>query len=147
MVKICISEEEIINGSNCMFRAGTNSDDIFDVGIIRQFSVKKTTQESEAYVLGNIYPITKDKNEIMCLIMINGIIPNKLLLPKPNVSKINYIEIEHIIPNLIKLLNISNNILNYVDFYNNKEDKKIASFYNVSIINNGQYLMGLSKLY
>jgi len=146
MIETSISEE-ILKGSNCLFRTGKDSDALFNVGFVKSFSINKITQKSAVYVLGDINPITKDTNEIMCLILINEIIPNKKLLPKEKDSNIDSIRITDVISNLLKYLNISSNILDYVDFYNENEDKKIASFYDVKVINGGQYLIGLSKKY
>ncbi|GHV80183.1 hypothetical protein AGMMS49944_19740 [Spirochaetia bacterium] len=140
----------IATGYNCICRAGSNASDAEAIAFITSFQANEDFQAQDAVVIGLLGPVSIDPQGYNCTINIASFIPAKKI-----VDGVTQYEdggkkaIMDYIPNRAAYMEAGAiPKIAYLDFYNKKESKVIASFEGVLITSDGitvegsQYVRG-----
>jgi hypothetical protein len=134
----------IAMGYNCVVRVGTNSADAEIVALVSSFQANEDFQAQEAVVIGNLGPISIDPQGYNCSITLDGYLPAKKKLD----GNIQYADggkkaMMDYIPTRAQYME-SGAIpkIAYLDFYNKRDAKVLASFTGVLIASDGMSVEG-----
>jgi hypothetical protein len=120
----------IATGYNCQVRVGTSATAAEPIALVASFQANEDFQVQEAMVLGHLGPISLDPQGYTCSITLDGFLPAKGKLD----DAIQYadggkISIGDKIPDREEFSDIAKLVkFDYLDFYNKKAGKVLASF-------------------
>ena len=136
----------IATGYNCHVRVGTNSADAESIAMITSFQANEDFQAQDAVVIGNLGPVSIDPQGYMCTITIDGFLPaRKLLDGDRQYAGGGTVAILDFVPTRAQFMQSgAMPKIAYMDFYNKKEGKVLASFEGVLITSNGISIEGNS---
>ena len=134
-----ITGEIIAQGYNCHVRVGTNASDAESIALVASFQANEDFQVQEAICIGNLGPVALDPQGYNCSLTIDGFLPFKGKID----GAIQYADggkkaIMDYIPSRAKYMEAGSiQKIAYMDFYNKKAGKVLASFEGVIISNSG----------
>ncbi|MCL2556851.1 MAG: hypothetical protein FWE09_00065 [Treponema sp.] len=126
-------------GYNCHVRVGTNASDAQPIALVASFRASEDFQAQEATVIGNLGPVSIDPQGYNCSISLDGFLPAKRTLD----GAIQYADggkkaIMDYVPSRAQYMESgSMPKIAYLDFYNKRERKILASFKGALITSNG----------
>jgi hypothetical protein len=131
----------IATGYNCQVRVGTSAAAAEPIALVASFQANEDFQVQEATCIGNLGPVSLDPQGFTCSITLDGFIPAKGKLD----NAIQYadggrISIGDKIPDREEFVEPGAGGLikfEYLDFYNKKAGKVLASFHGVLITSYG----------
>jgi hypothetical protein len=129
----------IATGYNCHVRVGASSADAQPVALVASFQANEDFQAQEATCLGNLGPVAIDPQGYNCTISLEGFLPSKKTLD----GEIQYADggkkaIMDYIPTRAQYMEAGAvSKIAYLDFYNKKAGKILASFEGVLISSDG----------
>ena len=129
----------IATGYNCHVRVGTNAADAESIAMVTSFSATVDFQAQDAVVIGNLGPVSIDPQGWMCNITVDGFLPaRKLLDGDRQYAGGGTRAIMDFVPQRAQFMQSgAMPKIAYMDFYNQKEGKVLASFQGVLITNSG----------
>jgi hypothetical protein len=129
----------IANGFNCQVRVGTNATDAEPIALVASFQANEDFQVQEAICIGNLGPVSLDPQGFTCSITLDGFLPAKGKLDDAiQYAEGGKISIGDKIPDREEFTEGASLIkFEYLDFYNKKAGKVLASFKGVLITNYG----------
>jgi hypothetical protein len=133
----------IATGFNCQVRAGTDRGDAKAIALVASFQATEDFQVQEATVLGNLGPVSLDPQGYTCSITLDGFLPTKGAIPNGE-QQYSADEGKVGIANVFEKQTRENITLQgslykmeYLDFYNKKAGKVLASFKGVVLTSYG----------
>jgi hypothetical protein len=129
----------IATGYNCQVRVGKNAADAEPIALVASFQANEDFQVQEATCIGNLGPVSLDPQGFTCSITLDGFLPAKGKLD----NAIQYadggkISIGDKIPDREEFVEAAAlTKFEYMDFYNRKAGKVLASFKGVLITSFG----------
>jgi hypothetical protein len=129
----------IATGFNCHVRVGTNPADAQPIALVASFQANEDFQAQEATCIGNLGPVAIDPQGYNCTISLDGFLPsNKTLDGEQQYADGGKKAIMDYIPTRAQFME-SGAIpkIAYMDFYNKKSGKVLASFEGVLITSDG----------
>ena len=137
-----VTGEIIAQGYNCHLRVGTNSSDAENIALVASFQANEDFQVQDAICIGHLGPVALDPQGYTCTITIDGFLPfkgNELADGPGFYPESGKQALIGYVPTRAKLMEggYFGSKIAYMDFYNRKADKVLASFVGVLISNNG----------
>jgi hypothetical protein len=129
----------IATGYNCHVRVGTNSSDAQAIALVASFQATEDFQVQEATCIGNLGPVALDPQGYTCSITLDGFLPAKNKLGGvQQYDEGGKISIVDKIPTRQEFTEMADTAkFEYLDFYNKKSAKVLASFKGVLITSYG----------
>jgi hypothetical protein len=130
----------IATGSNCQVRVGENASDAANniIALVASFQATEDFQVQEAICLGNFGPVSIDPQGYTCSITIDGFLPSKKLGGNIQYESGGKISIGDKVPDRDDFELPGGPIkYAYLDFYNKRSQKILASFEGVLITSYG----------
>jgi hypothetical protein len=136
----------IATGYNCSIRVGTNAADAEPIALITSFNYTQDFQPQDAVCIGNLGPVSIDPQGYMCTGTLDGFLPAKKTLD----GDLQYADggkkaIMDYVPTRAQFMEggaIPK--IAYMDFFNKRDGKVLASFEGVLISNEGNSVEGNS---
>ena len=121
-------------GYNCQVRAGKNPSDAKPVALVASFQANEDFGVQEASVLGHLGPVALDPQSYTCSITMDGFLPAKGVIPDGaqqyagDDGKIAFTNVikDQTREKFMEAGDVSK--IEYLDFYNKKAGKVLASF-------------------
>ena len=132
-----ITGEIIAQGYNCHVRVGSNPSDAQSIALVTSFQATEDFQVQEAVCIGHLGPVALDPQGYNCSINIDGFLPFKGILDgAQQYADGGRIALMDKIPSRAKFMDAGSiQKIAYMDFYNKKSGKVLASFEGVLITN------------
>jgi hypothetical protein len=129
----------IATGYNCHVRAGTNASDAQPIAFVTSFQVTEDFQAQEAVVIGLLGPVSIDPQGYNCSIQLGSFVPaKKLVAGTQQYEDGGKKAIMDYIPTRAQYMDAGAiSKIAYMDFYNKREAKVLASFEGVLITSDG----------
>jgi hypothetical protein len=129
----------IATGYNCQVRVGTDHSDAKPIALVASFQANEDFQVQEATCLGNLGPVSLDPQGYTCTITLDGFLPAKGKLNNVvQYAEGGDISIGDKIPEMKDFTEAAGLAkFKYLEFYNKREQKTIASFDGVLITSYG----------
>ena len=121
-------------GFNCQVRVGTNPADAQSVALVASFQANEDFGVQEAVVLGHLGPVTLDPQSYTCSITMDGFLPSKGVIPdgaQQYAGDDGKIAVTNVIKDQTREKFMDAGAISkteYLDFYNKKAGKVLASF-------------------
>jgi hypothetical protein len=129
----------IATGFNCQVRVGTNQSDAQKIALVASFQANEDFQVQEATCLGTFGPVALDPQGYTCSITLDGFLPAKGKIDNEiQYSEGGKIAIGDEIPDKDEFTEAAGlTKFEYLEFYNKKFEKVLASFEGVLITSYG----------
>jgi hypothetical protein len=136
----------IAMGYNCHVRVGTNAADAEPIAMVTSFQANEDFQAQDATCIGNLGPISIDPQGYNCTLTVDGFLPAlKTLDDKQLYGDGGKRAVMDYIPTRAQFMQSgAMPKIAYMDFYNKRDGKVLASFEGVLITSNGISVEGNS---
>jgi hypothetical protein len=130
-------------GFNCQVRAGTNEGDAKAIALVASFQATEDFQVQDATVIGHLGPVSLDPQGYTCSITLDGFLPYRGVIPggaQQYSGDDGKVSVTNIVADQTREKFMESAIvskLEYVDFYNKKAGKVLASFSGVILTSYG----------
>jgi hypothetical protein len=128
----------IATGYNCQVRVGTNHADAEAIALVASFQANEDFQVQEATVLGNLGPVSLDPQGYTCSITLDGFLPSKKFKDSPQYAESGKISIGDKVPDREDFALPGGMVkYEYLEFWNKRDQKTLASFKGILITSYG----------
>ena len=128
----------IATGFNCQVRVGTNATDAVPIAMVGSFQANEDFQVQDAVCLGTLGPISVDPQGYTCTISLDGFLPSRRTIDAQQYAGGGTGAIMNHVPDRARIMETGTAYkIAYLDFFNRRDNRPLASFQGVIITSNG----------